>query len=176
MRPLRLCTLGVFLSMFLACSFSRVTYGQGGEADVAGVVTDQSGAVLAGVQVTLTNTDTGAVAPGTYTVSARGQGFSPESITGLRLALGVHLQQNIILKTGSEQQTVLVSGAVPLIDYQDTSVGGVIEQRQIETLPISNRQYLNLSVLLPGTTQDATRTCSPAAAAIFTPTASCSTV
>jgi hypothetical protein len=174
MRPLRLCTLGVFLSMFLVCPLSRMTYGQGGEADVAGVVTDQSGAVLAGVQVTLTNTDTGvvrtvsaqgsgdyrftAVAPGTYSVSARAQGFTPESITGLHLALGVHLQENITLKTGSEQQTVLVSGAVPLIDYQDTSVGGVIEQRQIETLPISNRQYLNLSVLLPGTTQDATRT------------------
>ena len=174
MRPLRLCTLGVFLSMFLVCPLSRMTYGQGGEADVAGVVTDQSGAALAGVQVTLTNTDTGvvrtvsaqgsgdyrftAVAPGTYSVSARAQGFTPESITGLHLALGVHLQENITLKTGSEQQTVLVSGAVPLIDYQDTSVGGVIEQRQIETLPISNRQYLNLSVLLPGTTQDATRT------------------
>jgi hypothetical protein len=174
MRPHRLCTLGVFLSMFLACFLSHVSYGQGGEADVAGVVTDQSGAALAGVQVTLTNTDTGVVrtvsaqssgdyrftsiAPGTYTVSVRAQGFTPESITGLHIALGVHLQQNIMLKTGSEQQTVLVSGAVPLIDYQDTSVGGVIEQRQIESLPISNRQYLNLSLLLPGTTQDATRT------------------
>ncbi len=174
MRPLRLCTLSVFLSMFLACSISSVTYGQGGEADVAGVVTDPSGAVLAGVQVTLTNTDTGvvrtvsaqgsgdyrftAVAPGTYSLNVHAQGFSPESITGLHIALGVHLQQNITLKTGSEQQTVLVSGAVPLIDYQDTSVGGVIEQRQIESLPIPNRQYLNLSLLLPGTTQDATRT------------------
>jgi Carboxypeptidase regulatory-like domain/TonB dependent receptor len=174
MRPLRLCTFGVFLSMFLACSISRMAYGQGGEADVAGVITDPSGAVLAGVQVTLTNTDTGvvrtvstqssgdyrftSVAPGTYTVSVHAQGFTPESITGLKLALGVHLQQNIALRTGSEQQTVLVSGAVPLIDFQDTSVGGVIEQRQIETLPIPNRQYLNLSLLLPGTTQDATRT------------------
>ncbi len=174
MRPRRLCTLGVFLSLFLACSISRVTYGQGGEADVAGVVTDPSGAVLAGVQVTLTNTDTGvvrtlstqasgdyrftAVVPGTYSVGVRAQGFSPESINGLKLALGVHLEENITLKTGSEQQTVEVSGEVPLIDYQDTSVGGVIEQRQIDTLPIPNRQYLDLSLLLPGTSQAATRT------------------
>jgi hypothetical protein len=174
MRPRRLCTLGVFLLLFLVCSMSRVTYGQGGEADVAGVVTDPSGAVLAGVQVTLTNTDTGvvrtlstqasgdyrftAVAPGTYSVGVRAQGFSPESINGLTLALGVHLTENITLKTGSEQQTVEVSGEVPLIDYQDTSVGGLIEQRQIDTLPIPNRQYLDLSLLLPGTTQAATRT------------------
>jgi hypothetical protein len=174
MRPRRLCTLGVFLSLFLVCSTSRVTYGQGGEADVAGVVTDPSGAVLAGVQVTLTNTDTGvvrtlstqgsgdyrftAVAPGTYSVGVHAQGFSPESINGLKLALGVHLEENIVLKTGTEQQTVEVSGEVPLIDYQDTSVGGVIEQQQIDTLPIPNRQYLDLSLLLPGTSQDATRT------------------
>jgi hypothetical protein len=174
MRPRRLSAIGVFLSMFVACSMSHVTYGQGGEADVAGVVSDPSGAVLAGVQVTLTNTDTGvvrnlstqasgdyrftAVAPGTYSVAVHAQGFSPESINGLKLALGVHLQENITLKTGTEQQTVEVSGEVPLIDYQDTSVGGVIEQQQIDSLPIPNRQYLDLSLLLPGTSQAATRT------------------
>jgi Carboxypeptidase regulatory-like domain len=140
MRSCKLSTLGVILLMFLACSLSRSAYAQGGEADVEGIVTDQSGAAMPGVQVTLTNTDTGvirtasaqssgeyrftAVAPGHYSVGAKAQGFTPESITGLTINLGVHLQENIQLKTGSEQQTVLVSGEVPLIDYHDTSVGG----------------------------------------------------
>jgi hypothetical protein len=174
MRPCKLSTLGVVLLLSLAGSSFSTANAQSGEADVAGVVTDQSGAALPGAVITLTNTDSGvvrtvsaqgsgdyrfaAVAPGHYSISAKSQGFSPESITGLNLDLGLHLQENIQLKTGSELQTVLVSGAVPLIDYQDTSVGGVIEQKQIETLPIPNRQYLNLSLLLPGTTQDATRT------------------
>ena len=174
MRSHKLSTLGVILLMFSACSLSRSAHAQGGEADVAGIVTDQSGAAMPGVQVTLTNTDTGvirtvsaqssgdyrftAVAPGHYSVGAKAQGFTPESITGLTINLGVHLQENIQLKTGSESQTVLVSGEVPLIDYHDTSVGGLIDEKQITTLPIPNRQYLNLSLLLPGTTQDATRT------------------
>jgi hypothetical protein len=174
MRSHKLSTLGVILLMFSACSLSRIAYAQGGEADVAGIVTDQSGAAMPGVQVTLTNSDTGvihtvsaqssgdyrftAVAPGHYSVGAKAQGFTPESITGLTINLGVHLQENIQLKTGSESQTVLVSGEVPLIDYHDTSVGGLIDEKQITTLPIPNRQYLNLSLLLPGTTQDATRT------------------
>ncbi len=157
MRSHKLSTLGVILLMFLACSLSRSAYAQGGEADVAGIVTDQSGAAMAGVQVTLTNTDTGvirtvsaqgsgdyrftAVAPGHYSVGAKAQGFTPESITGLAINLGVHLQENIQLKTRQRtSQTVLAPGEVPLIsDYHDTSVGGLIDEKQIQTLPIPNQ-------------------------------------
>ena len=105
MRSHKLSTLGVILLMFSACSFSRSAHAQGGEADVAGIVTDQSGAAMPGVQVTLTNADTGvvrtvsaqssgdyrftAVAPGHYSVGAKAQGFTPESITGLTLNLPV---------------------------------------------------------------------------------------
>jgi len=170
----RLSTLRVILAIFIMLSFARLACGQGGEADIAGVVRDQMGAAIASAQVTLTNTDTGvvrtvavqtsgdyrfsAVVPGHYSITVKAPAFTPESITSLTVNLGVHLQEDVQLKAGSDQQTVTVSGDVPLIDYSDNSVGGVIGETQMDTLPISNRQYLNLSLLLPGTTQDATRT------------------
>jgi len=174
MHTRRLSIPGVFLVIFLAFSFTHRAWTQGGEADVSGIVTDLTGAAVSGAQITLTNTDSGvvrtvsaqesgeyrftSVAPGNYTVTVKAQGFTPVTITSLTINLGAHLLENAQLKPGSEQQTVTVTGEVPLIDYSDTSVGGVIGESQMDTLPISNRQYLNLSLLLPGTTQDATRT------------------
>lgn len=174
MRIRRLSTLGVILVLLVECFQLRVARGQGGEADVTGVISDPSGATISTAQVTLTNTDTGvvrtvavqasggyrfsAVIPGHYSITVKAPTFTPESITGLTVSLGAHLQEDSQLKTGSDEQTVTVSGEVPLIDYSDTSVDGVIGEKQMNTLPISNRQYLNLSLLLPGTSQDATRT------------------
>jgi hypothetical protein len=147
---------------------------QGGQADISGVVTDLSQATVPNAEVSLKNEDTGvvrtiavqqsgdyrfaAVAPGRYSISVKAPSFAAESISGLAVELGMHLQENVTLRTGSEQQTVTVDGTVPIIDPADSDVGGVINQNQIDTLPISQRQYLNLATLLPGTSQDATRT------------------
>jgi hypothetical protein len=172
MQTRRISSLIFLLVVCLA--FGSAAYAQSGEADIVGVITDPSGAAIPRVQVTLTNSDSGvvrvvtsqdsgdyrftSVAPGHYSITAKAQSFTPETVTGLTLSLGLHLEQNIQLKTGSDQQTIMVTGEVPLIDYSDNSVGGVIDQEQIETLPIPNRQYLDLALLLPGTSQDATRT------------------
>ncbi len=162
------------ISLVVALTLALSAPAQSGEADISGTVTDATGAVIANAQLTLTNTESGvtrnvavqatgeyrfsAVAPGSYSITVRAPAFATESITGLVINLGLHLQEDMQLKAGGEQQTITVAGEVPLIDYSDTSVGGVVDAAQIDTLPISNRQYLNLSLLLPGTTQDATRT------------------
>jgi Carboxypeptidase regulatory-like domain len=174
MRIQRLSYLGLSLVIFLGLLGPLAAFGQGGEADIAGVVADPSGAAIQTAQVTLTNTDTGvtrtinaqesgeyrfaSVAPGHYSVSVKSAGFSAESISALTVSLGEHLQENFSLKPGNDNQTVTVDGGNPLIDPADNSVGAVISNEQIDTLPISQRQYLNLATLLPGTSQDATRT------------------
>jgi outer membrane receptor protein involved in Fe transport len=170
----RLSHLGLSCVALLALFGLRSATGQGGEADIAGVVTDLSGAAVPTAQITLTNTDTGvertigaqnsgeyrfaSVAPGHYSLMIKAPSFTAETIAGFTINLGLHLQENAQLKPGSDQQSVIVSGEVPLIDPSDNTVGGVISNQQIQTLPISQRQYLNLALLLPGTTQDATRT------------------
>jgi hypothetical protein len=74
------------------------------------------------------------------------------------IQLDNHVEENVVLRAGDETQTVEVMSDVGAVDTTSVSVGGVISQAQIDNLPIPNRQYLNLALLLPGTTQDATRT------------------
>src|SRR6202021_4340939 len=62
------------------------------------------------------------------------------------------------LHVGSATESVTVTGSVPAVDTTAYDVGGVVQQNQIENLPIPNRQYLALALLTPGTTQAASRT------------------
>jgi len=97
------------------------------------------------------------VAPGTYTITARARSFTQQTLVGLSIDLGVHIEENFQLEPGDDQQMVSINGMAPLIHYSDVSVGGVITAEQMSTLPVPNRQYLDLALLLPGTSQDATR-------------------
>lgn len=162
--------LAAFLTLYCASGIPAQT----GQADIQGIVTDPSGSVLPGAQVVLTNTDSGekrtvktatdgrysfpTVAPGGYSIMVSAASFSPETISGLRIELDNHLNENVVLKIGAATEAVEVTGAVPQVDTSSYDVGGVITQAQINDLPIQNRQYLNLALLVPGTSQDASRT------------------
>ena len=146
---------------------------QSGQADVQGIVSDTSGLAVAGAQVVLTNTDSGdkrivttagdgrysipTVAPGHYSIMVTAATFSPETVTGLTIQLDNHINQSVTLKVGSANDVVEVAGTVPAVDTSAYDVGGVVEQAQIEDLPIQNRQYLALALLTPGTTQAGSR-------------------
>ena len=161
-----LCVLQIFITPSV--------FGQSNEAEIFGSVTDSSGAAIPKAQVTLTNVDTGVthtttvqadgqyrfspVAPGNYRITVKADNFQTATVTNLAINLGASITQNITMKVGSSQQTVEVTGEVPVIDTSSNDVSGLIDQEQITTLPINTRQYLNLALLEPGTSQDATRT------------------
>ncbi len=156
----------------MCCSLTAVA--QSGASEVSGVVQDQSGAAIPGAKVTLTNVDTGIsrtvtvaadgayhfspVQPGRYKIKAEQTGFRVVEIGNLVANIDAHLQQNISLPVGQASESVEVVGTVPAIDTTKTEVAGVVTQQQIETLPVNTRQYLNLALLMPGTTQDGSRT------------------
>jgi hypothetical protein len=165
----------VFVFIFVAMLESApITRAQSGLAAVAGVVTDTSGSVVAGTKIVLTNVASGdaltqttgtdgrytfpTVAPGTYRLTASSPTFSQKIISGLVLELDQHLNEPITLTPGSQTTTVEVTGEQSAVDTTAYDVGGVIAKAQIDSLPIQNRQYLNLAVLVPGTTQGANRT------------------
>lgn len=163
----------VVLSLVLALTADELR-AQGNEAEIVGVVTDSSGAVVPTAELTLTNLATGVtrtitvqpdgqyrfspVAPGTYKMTAKAGNFQTASIVNLVINLGMSVTQNITLQVGSSQQVVEVAGDIPVVDTLSNDVSGLIDQEQITTLPINTRQYLNLALLEPGTSQDATRT------------------
>jgi len=142
-------------------------------AQIQGTVTDTSGAALPGVTVTATNVATGAsrvveagadgrfllpaLPLGTYKIQYVKTGFSTTEVNGVLLQIGTVIDRHDQLKVAAQAATVEVSGTAPAIDTSKSNVAGVITDKQIDQLPIQNRQYLNLSLLMPGTTQDASR-------------------
>ena len=152
-----------------ACVFAQAS-----DAEITGVVKDPSSAPIAGTTVTLTNEGSGfvrtnatdnegryrfvALPPGRYSLKTEAPGFKPEIVTGILLNIGTHIDRDISLAVGSVQEAVTVSGEAPAIDTTVTDISGVVTQQQIDTLPVNTRQYLNLALLTPSTTQDASRT------------------
>ena len=165
----------VLVSIWIAALFcTGAVNAQTGNAAVAGVVADSAGALIVGAKVMLRNTLSGnelsvvtgsdgrytfpTVAPGSYAISASAPSFAAKIVTGIVLQLDQYLNEDFTLQPGTQSQSVSVTAEVPQVDTTAYDVGGVVAQTQIETLPIQNRQYLNLGVLVPGTTQGANRT------------------
>lgn len=141
--------------------------------DISGTVKDASGAAVPSAQISLVNVDTGIkaalstssegayrfqqVAPGSYRLDVAASGFSTTSVKDLRLNLDGHLTQDVTLAVGSAGEVVQVDGFSPQINTESNTVGGVVTQDEIDKLPVNTRQYLNLALLVPGTSQDASR-------------------
>ncbi len=166
----RILLTSIIVASVLACVASAQT----GDAEITGVVKDPAGAPVPAAKVTLANQDSGVarasvsdadgryrfavVLPGVYSVKTEAPGFRTESLTGIVLNVGTHLDQDIKLTVGNVQETITVTAEAPPVDTSNGEVSGVVTQQQIDTLPVNTRQYLNLALLMPGTTQDASRT------------------
>ncbi|QEE26727.1 TonB-dependent receptor [Terriglobus albidus] len=160
-------------SCLLLLSSAAMLAAQSTLGDIAGTVHDATGADIANASVTLVNTDSGIkssqtssgdgsyrfqqVAPGHYRLEITAAGFSKTGISNLTVNLDAHLTQDVTLSVGSTGEVVEVNGYSPQINTESNSVGGVVTQDEIDKLPVNTRQYLNLALLVPGTSQDASR-------------------
>jgi hypothetical protein len=135
---------------------------------IGGTVTDQTGAVIPGVKITLINQGTSfqtstvtdssgnyvftPVRIGTYTVTAEYQGF--EKATHKDIVVNVQQTDtlNFGLQPGQVTQTVEVTGQAPLLQTSDASVGQVIGERQVNDLPLNGRNFTFLAQLSAGAT------------------------
>jgi hypothetical protein len=162
----------MLLAVTLLCSQAAWAWAQN-TGLIEGVVTDESHAALPGVTITLKNVETGtertavtdgegryrlpALPPGTYTLRAELQGFATEERRNVVLTIGLAVRHDFTLKIQTLSESVTVVAASPVVDVTKAEVAGVVTQMQIQTLPINTRQYLNLALLMPGTSQDAVR-------------------
>ena len=164
----------LLLAMTLAVNTASA---QGGLGQVGGTVTDAQSRAIRDAAVTLRNEGSGvtrnastradgrylfpAVGPGRYTLIVECDGFAREVVTGLDVTIGFDLRRDFTLRLGPLTQTVVVTGAEPIVNTTTAETGGIITRQQIETLPVNSRQYLSLALLLPGTSLDATRPVGP---------------
>jgi Carboxypeptidase regulatory-like domain/TonB dependent receptor len=163
--PLLSVSLGFLLPM-VVCLGSLTVYGQRTTGSILGTVRDQSGAVIPGASITLTDEQTGftvsavtssagtytftPIKIGRYTVTVESRGFEKET----RPHLIVNVQQQIVvdftLRPGAVTQTVTVTSAPPMLQTESATVGQVVNGTATNDLPLNGRNFTFLAQLAPG--------------------------
>jgi hypothetical protein len=153
---------------FAACLlFALVTaHAQSNHAVVRGSVLDPQHRPVAGARVHLTSTDTGAqrevianatglyeiaaIQPGSYGLSVESSGFQ-QAKKSLNLEVGQQATVDIDLRVGADTQNVTVeASAGELLKTQDASVGAVVDQHSVDSLPLNGRMLIDLVLTVPG--------------------------
>jgi hypothetical protein len=135
---------------------------------IYGTISDTSGAVLPGANVTATNDrtrvsrttvarDEGAytfsdLAVGTYSVTVELQGFKTYVADGVVVAVAQSTRVDASLELGAHAETVHVDAKTTLVDTREASLGAVVEQRRIVEMPLNGRNFLQLASFVPGVT------------------------
>ncbi len=139
-------------------------------ATILGVAKDSSGGVLPNVTVTITNVDTGAVravktgddgefqAPelpvGRYEVRAEHPGFKTVTRKGITLEVTQQAVINLDFEVGAADQQVVVTEEAPMVNTQNATLGGTVNETKMAELPLNGRNYIDLALLQPGVDKD----------------------
>src|SRR5262245_63287498 len=149
--------------LLLVCAGAGLA--QNATGAITGTVTDPNNEVITNAAVTVTNKATGAVRkvttrggvvysvenlfPGEYEVKVEAQGFTTQ-LQALPVVVGNTTTGNFSMTVGGANQTIEVTGAAPIINTTDTTVGGVINRDRVENLPLNGRRFISVAALGPG--------------------------
>ncbi|HEY9283414.1 MAG TPA: TonB-dependent receptor [Pyrinomonadaceae bacterium] len=144
---------------------ASAAFAQVSTADITGRVSDPSGAAVAGATVTARHTGTGVsrttqtnddgdftvtqLPPGNYEVTVEAPNFSRARLPNIELNVGTARTLNFDLQPGQVTETVDVSSNLVLVETTRSDLGGVVTQIEVENLPLLNRTFANLSVIMP---------------------------
>jgi hypothetical protein len=159
------------LTILLAATLHGVASAQETTGTITGVVTDQTGSVLPGVSVTVKNTNTGlsrsvvtneagsytaTLLPiGAYEVVFELQGFQGVHASGITLHVNDRLQIDGRMTVGGVAETIMVSAASELVQ-PIAALQTTMAARQVQELPLNNRNFVQLATLAPGVSSDLT--------------------
>lgn len=152
--------------MFTLCT--AVVRAQVDTGTILGIVTDPSGAVVPGATVTIINQSSSArlttksssqgrydftpLKIGDYKIEVESAGFKKAIVQGVHLDIQQQALVNVVLQTGTIDQTMEVTAAPGLLQTQSGSVGQVLEEKTIKDMPLNGRDYTMLVLLTPGVT------------------------
>jgi hypothetical protein len=135
-------------------------------ASISGVVTDPSGAPVAGAEVTAKSVETGAerntvtddagryqvfaLAVGEYEIHATKDGFQERIRTGIHLTVGQEASVDLRLEVGPLRESVAVTEEAPMVSTTTRDISGWVGEQQVKDLPLNGRSYDELLTLNPG--------------------------
>jgi hypothetical protein len=155
-----ICIFAASLALPCALEAQQVT------ASIQGQVLDPSGAPVPGANITAKDLDRGTTSTtvtnsdgiytvprlpiGRYEIRAEAKGFQTSVTPEVTLVMNQIARIDFTMKLGQTTETVEVVGAAPLLQTENTMVGTVIDSRTNEALPLATRNYVQLTLLAPG--------------------------
>src|SRR5258705_10761723 len=153
----------VTLAVVLLAATTSVAVAQITSATISGTIKDETGGVLPGVDVVVKNLETGltrsavtdsngyfalpGLAPGKYETRAMLQGFRTGVQTGVALEVAQQAGLNRVLKAGTTEETITVSGESALVETRSAALSAIVLGKTIEELPLNGRNYITLATL-----------------------------
>jgi len=163
-RNLLTLTLGFLLALWILSSSD--VHAQTA-ATIVGDVTDSSGAIAPNVSVTVIHEGTRTerkvqtneagqyrvtpLNPGTYTIQVESAGFKKQVRSGVVLEVGAVLEVDFALQVGELTETIEVTGVTPTLRTEEASVGNVVNSQDLQRMPVNQRNYTRLILMMPGT-------------------------
>src|SRR5512135_211266 len=145
---------------FLSCS---PLFSQGSAGRIVGTVTDSNGGVVAGATVTILDVQRGTtrtltteeagsfsapnLLPGSYKVRVEYKGFKSLERQNITLEVGQELRVDVTLQPGEQTQTITVEETAPLVETTNATIGGTLQNEEINNLPLNGRNFQNLLAL-----------------------------
>jgi hypothetical protein len=180
------CLRSVLCCLLVIFGLGYGAYGQVSSAQLGGLVTDNSGAVIAGAHVTVVNTGTGAsrtvdtngmgdfiipaLDPGSYTVTVDAPGFE-KAVNNVTLTVGEKRSLTFSLAIGAATQSVTVSSSGELINTTSADISTVVDEAEVKELPLNGRDPSSLVLLTTGVSNVLNTSAGAVQAAIPTETA-----
>jgi len=163
----RLTRLAEVVSAIVAlCVLPSFLLAQVNQASLLGTVKDQSGGVIAGATVTVTDvqknvsrtltTDSAGeyvapnLDPDTYTLRVECRGFRTLTRQGMQLGVGQEARADVTMQPGEQTQAITVTEELPLIETTTATLTGTIDNQTVNEVPLNGRNYINLLSLRPG--------------------------
>ncbi len=169
MTTLRRIQFASLVVLSISLALPRLSFGQAVFGNIFGTVTDPTGAVVPAAKVTLTevgkgitvSTTTNAsgnytqthLSVGTYRVSIEAPGFKTVVQQNVPVSVDTSTRVDAVLELGAQTQEITVNAAPPLLTTDRADVSATLSGRQVNELPVLNRNFTELELLLPGTTK-----------------------
>ncbi len=163
-------TIFFLASLILSAGASSTATAQVDTASLTGLVADTNGAAIPGAHVTAvnqaTNISTATVTggdgyytltnlrPGPYTISVEQNGFKRETRTGVQLSVDQRARLDFTVSVGQVSEAVTVTSESLALQREDASLGNVVDNRRITTLPLLQRSWDDLLPQVAGTQGD----------------------